>query len=163
MAKGSGNTRGSSSGAPRGLKGGATPIDSQISELNRANERLFREMENDPENRDYYEGQISDNDAMIDELESQRMQDRAIRAIERTGFKDESFGNWELDTPYGGAQILDETDSAGQVFGYKEYGVSVWDKDYNMIENGQRRESPRFSSLNEAKRYAKDMLKDLYK
>ena len=59
--------------------------------------------------------------------------------------------------------ILDETDSAGQTFGYKEYGVSAWDANYEMIENGQRDGSPRFGSLNEAKRYARDLLKDKYR
>lgn len=87
-----------------------------------------------------------------------------IKAIDKAGFKSSGVnGQWELDTPYGGAQILDETDSAGRVFGYKEYGVSVWDKDYNMIENGQTRNAPRFNSLNEAKRYAKDLIKSKYR
>lgn len=89
---------------------------------------------------------------------------RIHRAIDNAGFKSAGVnGQWELDTPYGGAQILDETGAAGRTFGYKEYGVSIWDAEYNMLEDGQTRESKRFESLNEAKRYAKDLLKRQYR
>lgn len=82
------------------------------------------------------------------------------KAVDRAGFKSSGVnGQWELDTPYGGAQILDETDTAGRTFGYKEYGVSAWDSEFNMIEDGQERGAKRFGSLNEAKQYAKELIK----
>lgn len=85
------------------------------------------------------------------------------KIIDKTGFKSSGLnGQWELDTPYGGAQILDETGPDGKVFGFKEYGVSVWDANYDMIENGQTKYAKRFNTLNEAKSYAKDLLKKQY-
>ena len=92
-----------------------------------------------------------------------RLLESARKEVDRKGFTKVMNGQWELETPYGGAQILDETSPAGETFGYKEYGVSAWDANYDMIEDGQERNGRRFESLNEAKAYAKELIKNSIK
>ena len=98
MGKSSGTTRPSSKSNPKGLSsstaGSGTPVspavsiqiekwqtgidnlqrslretEKQIDELNKENELLFSDMKADPDDREYYESQIAENDKMIDELE----------------------------------------------------------------------------------------------
>lgn len=80
---------------------------------------------------------------------------RIEKLIDKKGFIKDGEGKWDLVTPYGGAMILEETSSVSY---NKEYGVSAWDANFEMIENGQERHAKRFTSLNEAKRYAKELL-----
>lgn len=78
--------------------------------------------------------------------------------LDRTPFVDEGGGQWTLDTGMGGAQILDETGGTRDPFmgfGGKVYSVHSWDSDYNTLLDGDI-----FNSLNEAKRAAKQSIKD---
>jgi hypothetical protein len=81
----------------------------------------------------------------------------AISAITHTGFVNEGGGQWTLDTPYGGGQILDETGTSvdpGWGYGGKVYSAKAWDSEYNMIGG-----TDLYGSLNEAKWAIRDKLK----
>ena len=137
MGKSSGSTRASSATSPKGLGSGFPQevIEAAAGELR----------------------------SSINAREATEAENAKIRkAIDKKGFTSSLRGQWDLETSYGGAMILDETDFKGEMFGYKEYGVSAWDKDFNMIEDGQERNAKRFPTLNEAKRYAKELIKSKY-
>lgn len=78
-------------------------------------------------------------------------------SINRTSFTNEGGGQWTLDIEgVGGASILDERDSSRAGFGSgPAYGITIWGADYQMDE-----QRIFYTSLNDAKRIAKDLLKE---
>lgn len=75
--------------------------------------------------------------------------------IDKATFKDQGGGQWTLDTGWGGAQILDESDGAAGGYGrMKAYSVKAWDSNYDVIGDTEI-----YSSLNAAKKAAKKKLK----
>ena len=83
--------------------------------------------------------------------------DKAAKIVDKTGFKVEGNGNWQMDIPgVGGAMILDETDTAmGNYGAQKTYSYTVWDKNYQIQDKQYA------ISLNDAKYMAKENLKNL--
>ena len=79
------------------------------------------------------------------------------RQINRTSFTNDGFGQWTLDIEgVGGISILDERDSSRAGFGSgPAYSISVWGADYAADPDVIM-----YGSLNEAKRRAKELLKE---
>lgn len=93
MSKGSGNTRASSSSSPSATalsskamesserstgrlpkeeyEAAENELYSQIEEISNRSRDLMVDMMLDPKNKDYYEGQIAENDKIVDELEAE--------------------------------------------------------------------------------------------
>lgn len=71
-------------------------------------------------------------------------------SIDRAAFTDEGFGQWSIDTGYGGGTILREQLSTGEEY----YSVKVWDSNYETLLEQSA------STLNRAKRLVKDTLKE---
>lgn len=84
-----------------------------------------------------------------------------LNTIDKTGFKYDGMGQYELDIPdFGGATILDESDSTralqhGFLPGQRAYSMQVYDNDGRVTFDGW------YEYLNDAKYYAKNHLKAL--
>ena len=76
---------------------------------------------------------------------------QTFASAKRQGFTNNGGGSYDLDTPYGGGQVL-AIDGPG--YDGRTYESLPWDSDYNM---GERKV---FSSLSAAKEYARSMMKD---
>ena len=79
------------------------------------------------------------------------------REIEKTGFKNVGGGVYTFDTPYGGGQI-----EAGEMpFIGNYYDAHAWNADYDTFRDERTGVSGtrRFSSLNAAKSWIKDAVK----
>lgn len=83
------------------------------------------------------------------------------REIEKTGFKDAGGGVYTFDTPYGGGQI----ERADMPFVGPTYQAHAWNADYDIFrdERTGAAGTRRFSSLNVAKSWIKNAVKEAAK